>query len=209
MKKDSGFSLLLVLIIVALLGVGGYFLYLWGCSIDLCDTRRTLFNSSSTPTPQSSPIDTSNWTTYTNKKYNVSFKYPSNWFMFIDLYGKEISKVGLEHEDFIFITPDEPCLRCGGIPRGIRISFGSNNTNLTTQQYVSNQVITKSEPGNNLISYSADIANLDAIIVEGYIGAGCPGPYLYALTSKVFLEMQTECLLKSETNAIFKTINIH
>lgn len=48
--------------------------------------------TSTTSTPTNSPIDTSDWKTYTNNEYGFSFKYPSNWENFPE---EKISSVGL------------------------------------------------------------------------------------------------------------------
>jgi hypothetical protein len=151
-------------------------------------------------------IDTTNWKTYANTTYGYSFSYPSDWFIFIDIYGKEKSTVGLEKEDFIFLTPDEPCLTCGGVPRGLRISADQKDRQTTSEEYVNEEILPNAEYGDNLRSEPANILGVDGTLVWGYVGAGCPGPELYAFGKETMVNIYTECIENEIVDRIFQSI---
>lgn len=88
-KKSSNMWLWLVLIfiVIAVLGVGGYYLLLGKAQAPSSETAVT-----STPTATSTPVATAsaasiassdavprNWKNYTSKSYAFSINYPSNW----------------------------------------------------------------------------------------------------------------------------------
>lgn len=78
--NQKGFAnIILVLVIVALVGVVGYFVLVKKSEPV---AQRTTPISTQTKTPASTPTpkdETANWKTYTSDKDHFSFKYPPNW----------------------------------------------------------------------------------------------------------------------------------
>ncbi len=72
-KLYSGFTPILILLIVLAFGVVGYFGYKNSLK------SQTSQISTTTPTSFNVTNDFSNWKTYTNSKYGYTFKYPSIW----------------------------------------------------------------------------------------------------------------------------------
>lgn len=86
-KKQSGFALpiVIILVVVGLVGLGavGYYSYKTlqeqkELTKDVKITRSEELTPSPilSPTPTEPPEETADWKTYTNTKYNYSFKYP-------------------------------------------------------------------------------------------------------------------------------------
>ncbi|OGI67713.1 hypothetical protein A3A05_00980 [Candidatus Nomurabacteria bacterium RIFCSPLOWO2_01_FULL_41_12] len=86
-NKEKDFaSVLIVIVVVIILGVTGYFTWL---------------KKSNRNTPKSLPsavlqVDISNWKTYTNTKYGFEFNYPDNFKVILD--------EDTSHEDFAVYT---------------------------------------------------------------------------------------------------------
>jgi hypothetical protein len=94
--KQKGFTPIAIIVIVAILGISGYFGYQrffkqkFGgknvCTLEakVCPDGTSVGRTgpdcefSSCPTPSDTPISTADWKTYTNTKYDYSFKYPSD-----------------------------------------------------------------------------------------------------------------------------------
>lgn len=66
---QKGFAPILIIIILAMVALGGYLVY----------QKQTKLPASSPQTAQSVSNETENWKTYTNTKYSYEFKYPSAW----------------------------------------------------------------------------------------------------------------------------------
>lgn len=73
MRNQKGFAPILIILLIAL-AIGGYLFY--SDKIPLPQTTSPLSPSASQE-PNGS-LETANWKTYTNTKYNFSFKYPSD-----------------------------------------------------------------------------------------------------------------------------------
>jgi len=83
--RQKGFTPIIILFVVILLGVAGYIGYIKGYFKKI-PSETTLTPS---PVPISTP-DTLNWKTYTNNQYGFSFKYPNDW-KFEDRTPRQIS----------------------------------------------------------------------------------------------------------------------
>jgi len=95
MRVQSGLAPILIVVLVAILGVGGYFLYTSLRANPAKPESVAIYPtpvSVSTPTPKpesTSSADMANWKTYANSKYNFSFKYPGSW-LYGELYKQEV-----------------------------------------------------------------------------------------------------------------------
>jgi hypothetical protein len=142
-----------------------------------------------------------NWKTYTNTKYGFSIKYPQNWFTRNDHFQQRDSILGLDREDFIFLTPDEPCSHCGGARRGISINVGQGE-DTNSINYVAHDII----PKYLWLSISvrpANLDNIDGVIVDGAMGGGCPGPALYVVRGNIRIDITTECINEATISQVF------
>ncbi|MDO8570373.1 MAG: PsbP-related protein [Candidatus Daviesbacteria bacterium] len=70
--KQKGLAPLLVIVLVAVIAVGGYLLYQ--------KQTKPVSQLVVQPTPISAEEST-DWKTYTNEKYNYQFDYPTNWYI--------------------------------------------------------------------------------------------------------------------------------
>ncbi len=145
MKK--GFILPLVIvtlvIVAAIIGVGLYI----GKKISSVQPQSTVIsNSVASPVPSPTPDVTANWKTYTNAKYNFSFKYPSAWNVTYDQ------------------QPDP-----AGNPDKYSILMGDSSSSLSITILKSNQSQTFASLSNllNLPSGSATITSRKEISVAG------------------------------------------
>jgi hypothetical protein len=72
--KKNGFAGILIILIIAILGIGGYFLYK-----NISNGNSVKLTQTSSPSQVSKPIvNTSNWVTF-ESNYKYSIKYPSDW----------------------------------------------------------------------------------------------------------------------------------
>ncbi len=197
-KIEKGFASIVLVLTIILILTSGIFYY---------QRQHTDSNSDENNFNPTQPVtDLTNLEMYTNTKYGYSLSYPAGWFIFIDLKGKEQSKVGLDKEDFIFLTPDEPCLTCGGIPRGLRISAEVISQQVNSLDYVQDKVL-EIDPEKTYLRYEpTNLPNVDGYLILGNIGAGCPGPELYTFGKKTILNVQTECIEDIDINQIFSSI---
>ncbi len=69
---------------------------------------------------EAKPLSSGNWKTYENKKYGYSLSLPVDWHDTSDL--NNMSIVSDDNNGNIFLSGDEPCLHCGGVPRGILVT---------------------------------------------------------------------------------------
>ena len=96
--RQKGFTPIIILLVVLLLGVLGYFAFTKGyININLpkpsaSNNPVTLPSSSPTPDP------TANWKTYTNPEEGITFKYPSDLYL---VYRKSDKSLGLDGHIFI------------------------------------------------------------------------------------------------------------
>ena len=79
MNKQKGLAPILIIILIAVMAVGGYLLY----QKQIKPVAVPQFSPSPVVSPVISPIasssaDTANWKTYTNSKYGFTLKYPQN-----------------------------------------------------------------------------------------------------------------------------------
>jgi len=110
MKKfQTGFASI-ILILLFLLGIIGYFSYQWACSHDFCNTRKQQpITVSITPTQ-------SNWKTYTSEQYGFSFQYPNDFSIEELEQGKKIKlwfpkptgEIDIDPESMYFEIEDNP-----------------------------------------------------------------------------------------------------
>lgn len=88
--NQKGLAPILIVVLIAALAAGGYFIYKLPRTSVTPPTPQTTPAPSPTPSPSPALTDTeeiSNWKTYTNTRYGYSFKYPQ------DLYLKTPSAV--------------------------------------------------------------------------------------------------------------------
>lgn len=82
MNQKGFVNIILVVVIVVLLGVVGYFTFVKKpkpVAQQLAPTQ-VANTPKSSPAPTPAPDDpTANWKTYTNTQYGIEFKYPNNW----------------------------------------------------------------------------------------------------------------------------------
>ncbi len=73
MLNQKGFSPILIVIIVALVIIGGYLYF------NKLSSKNTPSSSQITPVSTVTPKPAADWKTYMNTKYNFSIDYPDNW----------------------------------------------------------------------------------------------------------------------------------
>ena len=71
---QKGLTPILIVLVITILGIGGYFVYTTNYSNNRTKTAQYV---QTTPAPTSDPM--ANWKTYTIQKYGIFFKYPSDW----------------------------------------------------------------------------------------------------------------------------------
>ena len=80
--RQRGFIPIIILLIVVLVGVVGYFVYIKGYFNQFLNTmeeRTITTNPYPIATPSIIPTLTENWQTYINQDYKFLIKYPNNW----------------------------------------------------------------------------------------------------------------------------------
>lgn len=77
MSKHHGFSTVILIIILALLAGGGY--WVWQNKAEAPAPVDTNIEPPAPPIPSTPSVDTASWKTYKNEKYGFEFKYPGNW----------------------------------------------------------------------------------------------------------------------------------
>lgn len=78
--SQKGLAPILIVVLIAVLAVGGYLLYNQQTKLTSAPqpTTQSTPAPSVNPTESAEPVDISNWKTYTNSKYGYSVKYPNN-----------------------------------------------------------------------------------------------------------------------------------
>lgn len=85
--KQKGLAPILIIFLVVISLVGGYLVYKYVgfCGRSCIDESKVFPNPASftkqSPQPTPTPDETTNWKTYTNKRYRYSIKYPASWFI--------------------------------------------------------------------------------------------------------------------------------
>lgn len=173
--KKNGFAGLIIILVIAILGVVGYFIYQnfsfllpqktvssTNPVIDSTDTVSIPGDQSKWIAATQNQIDV--WKTYTDKTKLFSIYYPTEW---------NVSESG----STTILTPDPPCTTCTNLPSGIRISIIDNKDNLSAKDYVTKNVVTSS--GSISKDQPGFFENIDAILVEGQTSEGTSGPTTY------------------------------
>ncbi len=116
--KQSGLAPILIILLVAILGIGGYFAY----KSSLKTAPAPVVNS--TPSSSTNPISTSsaetaNWKTYTSSKFKYTFKYSNDW----NVVQSNEDATLLKNKKWGFNTTSS---------QGITISSSVEKTSLTT-----------------------------------------------------------------------------
>ena len=115
--NQKGFAnIILVVIIVAAIAVGGYFVFVKKSkpiAQQLTPTppsTQTKTPASPTPTPKN---ETANWAVYSNTKYNYSFRYPTNFTIYAATdQTKEEVILPTATSDKVFLTDKKARLFC-------------------------------------------------------------------------------------------------
>lgn len=89
MSNQKGLAPILIVLLIAVLGVGGYFVYtsLRGGVADVAISPSGIPAITTVPTSSSNPDETANWKTYTDTKQKFSIKYPPAWTVFPNIVG--------------------------------------------------------------------------------------------------------------------------
>ena len=80
MKNKRGFSVVVLIIILAVLAGSGYFVW----------KNQTSDNSFTTAPAPTAGVDTSTWKTYRNDKYGFEFRYPPDYILKVKVLASEI-----------------------------------------------------------------------------------------------------------------------
>lgn len=126
--KQKGFAPILTILIIAVLGVAGYFVY-----------RNYQKQQTVTPRPISNPIQTNNWKTYANSKYGFSISYPPPFFLFSSASTHMSTQEQVAEINEGGVT---------GLQLAIRVV--PNGANLSAKQYVQKYIDRTDANGNTI-----------------------------------------------------------
>ncbi len=163
--------ILLAVVVVALLGTGGYVAY-----------QRVANNNppSPSPTPTESPDPTADWETYVNEEVGFSIQYPNKWRELV----RDIETSGTgQSSEIVVLTPDPAKFDMGQI-QGIFITAVDNSDKISPRDYA--QRVINYQKGSlcydtiEVSELSEVVENLDGVILTGLCGVLSQGPMLIA-----------------------------
>jgi flagellar basal body-associated protein FliL len=159
-KTPTSRLILIIVLVVVLFALGIYIGFYMGMNsvsdkLDVVEVQTTpIVSTSATSSLTTSPIDTTNWKTYTNDKYGFSFKYPdkSDSVDNIIRITEEYSDTNDTISEFVSFydvrnyPPDKTSLR----PDETKISFNyfTNPDNLSLKDFAENELKNR-ESANN------------------------------------------------------------
>ena len=128
MKKVSTITGIIIIVAVAVIAVGGIFLYLQKFSVHIATQsvaggQTPVTNAQSNPNVQNSNTKTADWKTYKNDEYGFEIKYPYDWSMQVE------SVVKNKTPNFLFETSIRKGLRY------VTISVITNNFTLGSRPW--------------------------------------------------------------------------
>ncbi len=136
--------------------------------------------------------ESATWNNYIDKDKGFSIQYPETWRQAYD-------------GSTPYFTPDPPCEgACGGIVRGVYLHFEKNIKNASSMDYIKNEVLLdnngRPEPGFIIKNQPTFLSNLDATMVDGLQGAGCPGPMAYIIgKNNIIISLYTDFCQEDES----------
>lgn len=155
------------------------------------------------PSPTLTQNPAENWKTY--KSDNYSFQYPKTW--------KELTEENNDTNAFVkskkIFTPDT-CISggCGGFHSGIHVYVEKNPNSYHAQDYFQ-KVIVPEQKGCGDVKEVEENQNLlgsyDAIIAEGFCGAGIPGPTAYIVKDNYVIVIASDGIEKQTAYQILST----
>lgn len=161
--KQKGWAPIVIVVLIAILAVGGYLIYKLPRTSVTPPTPQTTPVPSPTLNPSPAPTgidETTTWKTYTNKKLGVEFKYPSDWYL-LELPDADLS-VFLNDSPMKATQTDAPL---GPIYIGLNVCMNT----VTEQKYPCTKSITESV--SNLQSiFSKDSLQIKEINISGKRG---------------------------------------
>ena len=104
------------------------------------------------------------------------------------------------------LTPDPECKGCGGIGRGLYISIATNSAGLTAMAYAKQENV-EPYPANIISPQPAYIANYDAVVMDGFMGAGAPGITAYIRKYNTIIKISFEGVGDNTAHAILSTFS--
>mgnify|MGYP001580800908 FL=1 len=147
---QRGFAPILIVILIAVLGVGGYFVY---TNYSKPQTKPPQY--SLTPAPTTDPR--ANWKTIKNTAFSWEIKYPSDWEILTpvcDLPAGECSNVMMRGTNIFNGECSDPKLRCGNLSVEVVVPHTGNVTaTMSAKQYIEsfNPSIPIVEPSTEVI----------------------------------------------------------
>ncbi len=139
--------------------------------------------STTKPALSPTPISTASWKTYTNTKYNYSYKYPDTWY-----------------DSFIVSAP---CKTCGGVPNGLAIITSDNSAGLSAKQLLQKDMV--DEPYAKFVATPSYFSGLDVAVADGFVGAGEPGLHVYIVKNSLVYQILFDGVDNDVQNQILST----
>lgn len=118
-----------------------------------------------TPTPTPS-IDTSNWKTYTNEEYGISFKYPENWGNFKESHNLYITQDKTDQYNYSYSMDELNADLENKTPIFIFSSFAIQNSDPSDLESWIVKYDVNASPGA-VLQYNISISNLETKYIGG------------------------------------------